>query len=136
MILIFVIGIVIFSQNQNEKNVDKSKDDVNENIDKVVEELPKEKRMSIISVGDILIHESVYKDAEKEDGTYDFHYMFTDIEPIIKKYDLKFCNQESTIGGSVLGISGYPSFNSPDEIGQNLVDIGFNMVRLVCLFYG
>ena len=130
VIFALVIGIVILSLNQNKKNVDKSKDDVNENTDKVVEELPKEKRMSIISVGDILIHESVYKDAEKEDGTYDFHYMFTDIEPIIKKYDLKFCNQESNIGGKTLGISGYPSFNSPDEIGDELVSLGFNLISL------
>ena len=130
VIFALTIGIVILSQNQNEKNVDKSKDDVNEYTDKVVEELPKEKRMSIISVGDILIHESVYKDAEKEDGTYDFHYMFTDIEPIIKKYDLKFCNQESNIGGKTLGISGYPSFNSPDEIGDELVSLGFNLISL------
>jgi len=130
IILILVVGIVILSLNQNEKNVDKSKGDVNQNIDEVVEELPKEKRMSIISVGDILIHESVYKDAEKEDGTYDFHDMFTDIEPIIKKYDLKFCNQESNIGGKTLGISGYPSFNSPDEIGDELVNLGFNLISL------
>ena len=130
IILILVAGIVILSLNQNKKNVDKSKDDVNESTDEVVEELPKEKRMSIISVGDILIHESVYKDAQKEDGTYDFHYMFTDIEPIIKKYDLKFCNQESAIGGKTLGISGYPSFNSPDEIGDELVNLGFNLISL------
>lgn len=130
IILVLTVGIVILSLNQNEKNVDKSKDDVNENIDEVVEELPKEKRMSIISVGDILIHESVYNDAQKEDGTYDFHYMFTDIEPIIKKYDLKFCNQESNIGGKTLGISGYPSFNSPDEIGDELVNLGFNLISL------
>lgn len=130
VIFALVIGIVILSLNQNKKNVDKSKDDVNENTNKVVEELPKEKRMSIISVGDILIHESVYKDAEKEDGTYDFHYMFTDIEPIIKRYDLKFCNQESNIGGKTLGISGYPSFNSPDEIGDELVNLGFNLISL------
>ncbi|MBQ2946371.1 MAG: CapA family protein [Bacilli bacterium] len=130
IILVLVAGIVILSLNQNEKNVDKSKDDVNENIDEVVEEVPKEKRMSIITVGDILIHESVYKDAKKEDGTYDFHYMFTDIEPIINKYDLKFCNQESNIGGKTLGISGYPSFNSPDEIGDELVNLGFNLISL------
>ena len=130
IILVLVVGIVILSLNQNKKNVDKSKGDVNESTDEVVEEIPKEKRMSIISVGDILIHESVYKDAEKEDGTYDFHYMFTDIEPIIKKYDLKFCNQESNIGGKTLGISGYPSFNSPDEIGDELVSLGFNLISL------
>ena len=90
----------------------------------------KTKKMSLIAVGDVLIHESVYLDAKKDDGTYDFHRMFTDISPIIKKYDLRYCNMESTIGGSALGISGYPSFNSPDEIGDELVEIGFNLISL------
>ena len=130
ILIVLVIGIVILSLNQNEKNVEKSQEPANETTNKVVEEEPKEKRMSLIAVGDILIHESVYKDALKEDGTYDFHYMFTDIEPIIKKYDLKFCNQESLIGGKTLGISGYPSFNSPDEIGDELVNLGFNLISL------
>ena len=89
-----------------------------------------QKRMSLVAVGDVLIHESVYLDAKKSDGTYDFHPMFTEIEPIIKKYDLKYCNMESTIGGSALGISGYPSFNSPDEIGDELVNLGFNLISL------
>ena len=131
VIIILIIGIVILSLNQNEKNVEKSKENENETTNKVVEELPKEKRMSIIAVGDILIHESVYKDAYvKETDSYDFHYMFTDIETIIRKYDLKFCNQESIIGGRTIGISGYPSFNSPDEIGDELVNLGFNLISL------
>ncbi|MBR6690824.1 MAG: CapA family protein [Bacilli bacterium] len=134
IILVFIVlimSLVILLKNQDEKNVDKSKDNENETTNKVVEEVPKEKRMSLIAVGDILIHESVYKDAyNKETNTYDFHYMFTDIEPIIKKYDLKFCNQESAIGGRSLGISGYPSFNSPDEIGDELVNLGFNLISL------
>ena len=130
IITVLIIGLVILLKNQNEKNVDKSKDDVNESTDKVIEE-SNEKRMSLIAVGDILIHESVYKDAYvNETGGYDFHSMFTDVESIIKKYDLKFCNQESTIGGKTLGISGYPSFNSPDEIGDELVNLGFNLISL------
>ena len=132
-LIIIVLGVssVILLKNQNEKNVEKSKETENETTNKVVEEEPKEKRMSLIAVGDILIHESVYKDAyNKETDSYDFHYMFTDIEPIIKQYDLKFCNQESAIGGKTLGISGYPSFNSPDEIGDELVNLGFNLISL------
>lgn len=127
--ILLIIGIVIILQNQSKNNVDKSKNTVNTNIDEVIEE-PKEKRLSIITVGDVLIHESVYKDALNNDGTYNFHKMFTEVEDIIKKYDLKYCNQESTIGGSVLGISGYPSFNSPDEIGDEIVNIGFNLISL------
>lgn len=124
-----IIGIVTISLNQSEKNVEKGKGDVNTPASNSVDET-KEKRMSLIAVGDVLIHESVYKDALLSNGTYDFHKMFTEVEPIIKKYDLKFCNQESTIGGSALGISGYPSFNSPDEIGDEVVNLGFNLISL------
>ena len=128
IIILVVLGILLLT-NRLSKEV--KNEHSNESIDEVVEEVPKEKRMSIIAVGDILIHESVYKDAyNKEADSYDFHYQFTDIEPIIKKYDLKFCNQESLIGGASLGISGYPSFNSPDEIGDELVDLGFNLISL------
>ena len=127
--LIIIISMVILLKNQNKKNVEKSKETVKETISDV-EEAPKEKRMSLFAVGDILIHESVYKDAYVSDGNYNFHHMFTEVEPIIKKYDLKFCNQESLIGGKSIGISGYPSFNSPDEIGEELVNLGFNMISL------
>lgn len=130
VILTLIVSIVIISKNQNKNNVEKSKEKVNEVTDKVVEEELENKKMSLIAVGDVLIHESVYKDAYKSDGTYDFSHMFTEIEPIIKKYDLKFCNQESTIGGSALGVSGYPSFNSPDEIGDEIVNLGFNLISL------
>ena len=79
-------------------------------------------------VGDVLIHEAVYKDALKSDGHYDFSSMFSYIKPILKDYDLKYCNQESIIGGKNLGISGYPNFNSPDEIGEEIINLGFNLI--------
>ena len=127
LLLIIVIIVVVNLLTFNKKD--------NKYADKVVFipkpiEIETQKKMSLIAVGDVLIHESVYLDAKKSDGSYDFHHMFTDIEPIIKKYDLRYCNMESTIGGSALGISGYPSFNSPDEIGDELVKLGFNLISL------
>lgn len=88
------------------------------------------KEMSLVMVGDVLTHDSVLNDALKSDGTYDFKSMFTYIEPMIKNYDLKYVNQESIIGGSQFKVSGYPIFNAPDAIGDNLVDIGFNVIGL------
>lgn len=102
------------------------------NNDKPINNLIEEKeakKLSLIAVGDVLIHEKVYLDAYK-DGSYDFSHMFTEIKPILDNYDLKFCNQESIIGGNYLGISGYPAFNSPEEIGDELVDLGFNLISL------
>ena len=91
IIILVVLGVLLISKES--KEVESNNEPENEPIDEVVEEIPKEKRMSIIAVGDILIHESVYKDAYM-DGKYDFSHMFTEIEPILKNYDLKFCNQE------------------------------------------
>ena len=122
LIVLVIISVVFINQKPKKVEPKKKEEPV------VVED--KTKKMSLIAVGDVLIHESVYLDAAKGDGTYDFHHMFTDIASIIKKYDLRYCNMESTIGGSALGISGYPSFNSPDEIGDELVNVGFNMISL------
>lgn len=90
----------------------------------------REKKMSLVAVGDALIHGSVFQDAYIGNNNYDFSKMFTYIEPLIKDYDLKYYNQETIIGGKNLGVSHYPRFNSPDEIALNLIDIGFNMVSL------
>lgn len=109
--------------------------------EKKKEEVKKEPKVetykaSLFAVGDALIHDGVYIDANTykkgADGhyIYDFSDMFTDIADIVKDYDLAFYNQETVIGGKNLGLSNYPCFNSPDEIGLDLVKIGFNMVNL------
>ena len=122
ILVLIILGISFFINKEEEPK----------KVDKVVQEKvtePKDKEMSIVMVGDVLIHESVYKDAY--DGEkYDFSSMFSYIGKYIKDYDLKFCNQESIIGGYELGIGGYPNFNSPDEIGEELVSLGFNMISL------
>ena len=128
LIFILIIGTIIGGYFY----LTMDKEPVKEEEKEIVKEpeLPKEKRMSLVAVGDALIHAALYLDAQTGYNTYDFNYMFTDIKPLIENYDLKYYNQETIIGGKNLGVSHYPRFNSPDEIGQNLVDMGFNMVGL------
>ena len=94
---------------------------------------PVEKRMSMVMVGDALIHGAIYMDASVNktytaSDTYNFSKMFKYIKPIISKYDLRYYNQESIIGGG--NPQHYPRLNSPDSIGTDLLDIGFNLVSL------
>lgn len=81
------------------------------------------------AVGDVLIHRSLYNDAKTESG-YDFAPMFELVEPYIKMADLAMANQESVIGGEPMGLSDYPNFNSPFEIGTTLKEIGFDAVTM------
>lgn len=124
ILLIFIMCFIITGCNDKELKREKIK-----NIE-VVEETTKDYKMSVITFGDALIHPAVYNDAIRGSNTYNFKKMFTEVEKIIEGYDLKFYNQETVIGGSSFAASGYPTFNSPNAIGNDLVDIGFNVVNL------
>lgn len=94
------------------------------------EEDPIEKhQLSIIMVGDALIHEGIYYSRRVGSG-YDFKPLFTSVKPIIQQYDLAYYNQETILGGSEIGLSHYPRFNSPYEVGDAFLDMGFNIVNL------
>ena len=89
-------------------------------------------KLSMVMVGDNLIHSSIYNEANRNanyDG-YDFKPMITMIKDKVKGYDLAYYNQETILGGSELGLSDYPTFNSPFEAGDAMLDAGFNMVSL------
>lgn len=86
-------------------------------------------KFSLAMVGDVLIHGAVYYDAKTDNG-YDFTNMVSLVKPLITNYDLAYYNQETILGGVELGLSTYPRFNSPYEVGDAMLDMGFNIVSL------
>ncbi|WP_436837062.1 CapA family protein [Planococcus shixiaomingii] len=84
---------------------------------------------SISAIGDILIHEALYLDAKTENG-YDFNPVFEKVKPYLEKSDITVANSESIIGGSEIGLSTYPSFNSPFEVGDALKNAGIDVVTM------
>lgn len=82
---------------------------------------------TMVAVGDILLHDTVYNDFRLEGDTFDFSPLFEDIKKYIEPADFAFANQETNIGGTEVGLSSYPNFNSPYEIARDLISTGFNM---------
>ena len=54
-----------------------------------------EKVISFIGVGDNLIHDSIFRDAELPDGTYDFKFIYENVAEDIEEADIAFLNQET-----------------------------------------
>ncbi|MBS4189421.1 CapA family protein [Bacillus sp. FJAT-49705] len=79
------------------------------------------------AIGDILIHDWVYNDAKTRTG-YDFNPMFQYVRNVLQKPDLLLANQETILGGTEIGISSYPLFNSPQEVGDALLEAGIDIV--------
>lgn len=87
-------------------------------------------RFSLAAVGDALIHKGVYDAAAVKGGGYDFRPMLRLVKSRISPHDVAFYNQETILGGTKLGLSTYPRFNSPREVGDAFLDAGFNLVSL------
>ncbi|TFB23096.1 CapA family protein [Filobacillus milosensis] len=88
-----------------------------------------ESSIKLNAIGDLLIHSSVYRDARTSEG-YDFNPIFEDIKYYLKHADITFANQETILGGTEIGLSSYPRFNTPQELGATLRDSGVDIVSM------
>lgn len=84
--------------------------------------------IEIVMVGDMLMHERVMESGLQEDGSYDFSHLFAQVGEKIASADLAMVNQETILGGTELGLTGYPSFNSPYEVGDAEAEAGFDVI--------
>ena len=128
-VVLIACGILIYKVLDQKEPIKEDKS-VNNNDDDVKPVIKEEvKKVSLFMVGDALIHDPIYKGAyDSATKTYDFRPMLEFVKPISSTYDLAFYNQETILGGVELGLSGWPSFNSPYEVGDAFIDAGFNMV--------
>lgn len=84
--------------------------------------------ITLMAVGDNLMHMGIVYTGKMQDGTYDYSVLFEGISDFLDVADIKIINQETILGGNELGFSGYPYFNSPTEVGDAIAEAGFNVV--------
>lgn len=95
--------------------------------------IPEDPTVHFLAVGDNLVQTHVYRSAQKwsTDGTYDFTKTYENIAPIVAAADVAIINQETLICGGNYEISGSNfNFNSPTELGDELVEIGFDVFTI------
>lgn len=135
--LLLVLALVLTSCREVQSEIGRDTFDTSENTsvseteinetEAPVPEKTEPETVSIIMAGDVLLHTRVTESGDF-DGEYNFDHLFKNCKDIISSADLAIVNQEIILGGTELGISGYPSFNGPFEVADSLVDAGFDVV--------
>lgn len=110
----------IVDKTTNGENVNKNNIN-NDNINNPAE-------ISLVMVGDVLLHTPVSESGLMEDGSYNYSHLFKNVKNDIESADIALVNQEVILGGAELGLSGYPAFNGAYEVGDALVEAGFDVV--------
>ena len=89
---------------------------------------PEPSRVTLMALGDNLIHNCVYWSAELPDGGYDFTPFYADIRPTVEDYDIACINQETIYVADPALYGNYPYFGSPTAVGDALSETGFDVV--------
>jgi len=132
-ILFFVIICAIIVLIFNHNKIFTKKENVSNNTSaQNTQQIEKEekKTIKITAVGDIMCHNTQFKDAyDSSTKKYDFSYVFEEIEPYFQDADLVIGNLETTFAGKdANGYSGYPNFNTPEAMATNLKELGFDVL--------
>lgn len=84
--------------------------------------------ITILAAGDNLIHEVIYTQCKTDNG-YDFSPLYKDVKQEISAADIAYINAETPMSGDVIPPAGYPSFSTPPEDADALIDAGFDIVN-------
>ena len=130
MSMMFLVAIVVlantyYKEKENEENIylNNGIDETEENSDLVNEEV---QYVDIISLGNLIIHQSQI-DGAKQENSYDFSPSFQYIKKMILDSDISMGILEGALAGCEP--SGYPFFNSPDEVVDALKDTGIDIIN-------
>ena len=91
-----------------------------------------EYRTSFIGVGDNIIYGTKEARIKAVEGGRQYNYKpyYDGVSDIIRDADIAFINQETVMCGEGYSLSYYPMFNSPQELGYDLVELGFDVVNI------
>ena len=92
------------------------------------EPTPQVSTVSLMAVGDNLIHSTVYEYAQQDDGTYDFTALYQDIQSDLDAADIACIQQETILVSDPSLYSNYPCFGTPAEMADSLTEAGFDVV--------
>ncbi len=90
---------------------------------------PENPTILVAAVGDVMMHEGqIWAGYDESTGKFDYAEFFNDVKDDILSADIAIANLETTLGGKERKFTGYPMFNSPDEIVDALKEAGFDVI--------
>lgn len=91
-------------------------------------------RVSFLAVGDNIMYHCNFTDAQNRANEnypeYNFTPIYEDLVSQIKEADIAYINQETVMAGSEYGYKDYPCFNTPRHLGEQLIEIGFDVFNI------
>ena len=112
--------------------------DVAQTSKQVLIEKPSEKleykAISFLGVGDNIVYAGTVRDAQSNSKSggrkCNFKPIYSNVAELIENSDVSFINQETLMCGDGYDFTYYPTFNGPQDMGHDIVEMGFDVVGI------
>ena len=86
------------------------------------------KTVTMLAVGDNLIHSTLIEYGQQPDGSYDFTDIYSYLQEDIQRADIACIQQETIFITDPAEYTNYPAFGTPAEMADSLAEVGFDVV--------
>ena len=119
------------SNDQTNSGVESGAQSTQSSVESVTPEPKPNPVVRLLCAGDNLIHTNIYKQANRRtDGNgYDFRPVYEEVKELVKNADYAVLNQETIITNEYEP-SGYPCFCTPEDCGDQMVELGFDAMSI------
>ncbi|MBS6196074.1 MAG: CapA family protein [Clostridiales bacterium] len=100
-----------------------------ESMEVAFQEVEEPDRVTLVAVGDNLYHMPLVETGQDESGIWNYDSVYANVKEKIQAADLAVVNQETVFVADREEVSGYPAFGTPVEVGDALVNLGFDVVQ-------
>ena len=83
---------------------------------------------TVLAVGDNLVQPSLLASGQSETGAWNYDSVYTNLKSDIQAADIAMVNQETPFTTDHSAVSGTAPYATPTEVGDALVNAGFNVV--------
>ena len=97
--------------------------------EEAAKKIPVVSTASVIAVGDNLYHGSLLQAGQSDTGVWNYDKIYQHVADEIQAADLAIVDQETVLTTNHDAIASYPSFATPTEVGDSLVNVGFDVVE-------
>ena len=100
-------------------------------VEQTSQNKPLQTSVSMLAVGDNLIHKPIYEQAQARSGddSYNFMPVYENLAGMIAAADIAVINQETMMAKSY-SVSTYPCFNTPTTMAGQLSTLGFDVLTI------
>lgn len=127
LVIVLIISIVV-GMNLSRKASEEAAKEKAEQEKLALRQEQEDNTIELLAVGDNIAHETIRETGMREEGPWNYDGVYEHVKEDVEAADLAVVTQETIFVEDREDVSGYPSFGTPPEFGDALVNAGFDVI--------